>query len=187
MVGWFTTHTTNICLCRSARNCINDYSNNFNSLDWLVVINLQREEMLWKNIQLTDILVKILETWDKRYSITKKMQTDIKDVLDSITQISLASNNDNNTENFVYIRFKMVDYDISTLKSFSSFILNQVLIKGVVVASFDVLVDLWNPIRTKEEFLAIGTDKITMAKKYKLLNSLVIIFIILRKNRKRRF
>lgn len=109
----------------------NDYSNNFNSLDWLVVINLQREEMLWKNIQLTDILVKILETWDKRYSITKKMQTDIKDVLDSITQISLASNNDNNTENFVYIRFKMVDYDISTLKSFSSFILNQVLIKGV--------------------------------------------------------
>ena len=49
----------------------------------------------------------------------------------------------------------------------------NVMYNGVAIHSFNVTVSsVWHPVRTAEEFLAIGTDATTMAAKYKLMNDI---------------
>lgn len=45
-------------------------------------------------------------------------------------------------------------------------------VNDVLLHSIEVKVNAWNPVRTKEDFLAIGTDATTMSKKYLLLNDI---------------
>lgn len=44
--------------------------------------------------------------------------------------------------------------------------------KDEIVDSFDVKVTVYHPVRTAEEFIAIGTDPTTMSYKYKLMNDI---------------
>ena len=107
------------------------YTNDYKKLPWLMIIKLQKDVMLLKNIQMMDILVKFMELWSNKETIIKKSQTEIRDMFNSIVQMSFASNNDNDEENIICIRFNMVDYSYNTLDIFCNFLLNYTLIKGV--------------------------------------------------------
>ena len=71
------------------------YTNDFNKLPWLIVIKLQKDMMLLKNIQLLDIIVKFLELWNNKEMIVKKSQIVLRKMFNSIVNMSIASNNDN--------------------------------------------------------------------------------------------
>ena len=107
------------------------YSNDFSKLPWLIVINLQKNVMLTKNIQLLDIIIKIIELWNNKDTIIKKSQLDIRNMFNSIIKLSIASNNDNDDTNIICIRFNMIDYSYNTIETLSNFILDYTLIKGV--------------------------------------------------------
>lgn len=107
------------------------YTNDFNKLPWLIVIKLQKDMMLLKNIQLLDIIIKFLELWNNKELIVKKSQIVLRKMFNSIINMSIASNNDNDEENIIHIRFNMVDYNYETVETFTNFILEYTLIKGI--------------------------------------------------------
>lgn len=113
------------------------YTNNFNSLPWLLTIKLQKDMMLLKHIQLLDIIVKIIEMWtiitnkEKSSKIIKKAQNNLKKMISNIIQMSIAQNDDNDEENIIQIRFNMVNYSYEIIELFADFILDYTLIKGL--------------------------------------------------------
>lgn len=121
-------NTTNIF---NVSNKDDKYTNSFYSLPWLVKIILQKDEMLFKNITLLDIVIQIYNMWMHDNTSIKKKHNKYKAIFDCITQISIASNDDNDIENIIHIRFKMIDYNLNILDYFVMVLLEYVRIKGI--------------------------------------------------------
>lgn len=110
--------------------------NNINNLPWLIRIELLKDKMLEKELTLLDIKSKFCSWWDKRYGDTKNMKREEKRVLSKITQLAVLSNNDNDIQPLIHIRFNVTDsdrdkFDLSTLDNFIDHVIDVFRLKGV--------------------------------------------------------
>lgn len=118
----------------SRTNCQSDIT----GLPWLLRIELDREKMLEKEVNLLEIKSKFCSWWEKRYADTKAMKKEEKKVINKITQLAVLSNSDNDKQPILHIRFNVKDadkekdrFDFSTIDNFIDFIIDKFKLKGI--------------------------------------------------------
>jgi DNA-directed RNA polymerase II subunit RPB1 len=118
----------------SRTSCQSDYA----GLPWLFRIELDREKMLEKEVNLLEIKSKFCSWWEKRFTEPKSMKKEEKKVINKITQIAVLSNTDNDKEPILHIRFNVKDvdkekdrFDLATIDSFIDQIIDKFKLKGI--------------------------------------------------------
>lgn len=107
------------------------YVSNINHLPWVIRIKFNKEQLLFKNIELIDILSKFYEVWENRYDNIKRLQKELKQVYECIVKCGIASNNDNDLNPIVHIRFDMINYNINVIHNFIDMVIDKINIKGI--------------------------------------------------------
>jgi DNA-directed RNA polymerase II subunit RPB1 len=111
----------------SKYSCQSDITN----LPWLMRIELDRETLMDKDINLLDIKSKFCNFWEKRFNDTKGMKKDEKQILEKITQCAIISNNINDRIPIIHIRFDMIDFNLSTITGFLEKFIEPFKLKGI--------------------------------------------------------
>ena len=107
-------------------------------LPWLIRIELSRDKMIEKEVDLLDIKSKFCNWWERRFIDSKLMKKEEKKVLQKITSIAVMSNSDNDLQPVIHIRFNCKDVDkvkdpfeTETLISFIDNIIDKFKLKGI--------------------------------------------------------
>jgi DNA-directed RNA polymerase II subunit RPB1 len=110
----------------------------FRSLPWLMRIEIMKDKMLEKEISLLDIKSKFCNWWEKRYIDSKLLKKEEKKVINKITNLSVLSNTDNDSQPVIHIRFNVKDVDKvrdpfnrEMLNEFIDQIIDKFKIKGI--------------------------------------------------------
>ncbi len=109
----------------------NSCSKDIKGLPWLIRIELDKEELLNKNITLLDIKSKFCSNWINKFSDIKSVRKEKRLLLDKITKIAILSNNDNDNTPVLHFRLNMVDINLSNLISFQEIIISKFKLKGM--------------------------------------------------------
>jgi DNA-directed RNA polymerase II subunit RPB1 len=118
-------------LFHSINNTKNKCSEDINNLPWLIRIELDTEMMMLKEVTLLDIKSKFCNNWEKRFMDTKTLIKDERTILEKITQCSILSNNNNDKQPVIHIRFDMTKYDYNTVLSIIDIFIDKFKIKGI--------------------------------------------------------
>lgn len=102
-----------------------------NGLPWLMRIELNREKMLTNNIRLLDIKSKFCNYWEKRYKDVRGLKKEEKPLLDKITTCAILSNNENDKNPIIHIRFDMTDFNFTTIVNFLDIFIDKFKLKGL--------------------------------------------------------
>ena len=106
--------------------------NNINNLPWLARVILDKEKMLEKDITLMDIKVMFCKEWGKRHGNLRGMKRNKKKIIEKITHCAIISNNENDKEPIIHIRFDMTDYNYNTIVNFVDMFIDNFKLKGLV-------------------------------------------------------
>lgn len=111
----------------------NKYScqNNIASLPWLMRLELDREQMIEKNISLLDIKTRFCHFWGNRYNNLKTIKKEQRKIIDKITQCAIITNNDNDRLPVAHIRFDMKDFEKQTIIGFYEYFISELMLKGI--------------------------------------------------------
>jgi len=109
---------------------------NVDDLPWLIRIEINREQMLEKEVTLLEIKSKFCNWWERRYIDQKLIKKDEKKIISKITQLAILSNTDNDDQPVIHIRFNIKDTDkdkfnIDTLNGFIDIIIDRFKLKGI--------------------------------------------------------
>jgi DNA-directed RNA polymerase II subunit RPB1 len=90
------------------------YTQNYESLPWLLRIVFDREKLYTKEVTLLDIKTKFCNEWKKKILDNKFMNKDDRDLYDKIINISVLSTPEHGKNPIVHIRFNInnVNYEI---------------------------------------------------------------------------
>jgi DNA-directed RNA polymerase II subunit RPB1 len=111
-------------------------SSDINGLPWLIKIELNKEKMLEKEINILEINSKFCSWWEKKFNDNKSMKKDEKKIITKITQLAVLSNTDNDEQPIIHIRFNAKDlekdkFDLSSIKNFIKYIIKPFKLKGL--------------------------------------------------------
>jgi len=113
---------------QTKNTCQSDISN----LPWLLRLEINREQMLTKGITLLEIKSKFCDLWEKRYINIKKNRKEKRLILEQITQCAILSNDDNNIQPMVHIRFDMKNLNHETILKFLDIFIENFKLKGIL-------------------------------------------------------
>lgn len=113
---------------------------NITGLPWLMRIELDKELMMEKEITLLDIKSKFCHYWGNRYSETRGIKREDRQLLDKITQCAILSNNDSSEVPIIHLRFSMKDFNFGTLISFLDNFIENFKLKGI--ASIEKIINV---------------------------------------------
>ena len=107
-----------------------------NGLPFLMRIEIDREKMLDKEVNLLEIKSKFCSWWETRFADAKTMKKEEKKVITKITQLAVLSNSDNDKQPVIHIRFNAKDvdkdkFDLTTMTQFISYIIDKFELKGI--------------------------------------------------------
>jgi DNA-directed RNA polymerase II subunit RPB1 len=107
------------------------------NMPWLVRVEINRDEMLDKEITLLEIKSKFSNWWESRITEMKIMKKEEKKIISKISQLVVLSNSDNDIQPVLHIRFNVKDsendvFNLETVNSFISTIIEQHILKGSV-------------------------------------------------------
>jgi DNA-directed RNA polymerase II subunit RPB1 len=105
-------------------------------MPWLIRIEIDREKMLEKELNLLEITSKFCNWWDKRNADTKILKKEEKKIITKITQLGVLCNTDSDKQPIIHIRFNVKDtekdkFDLSTINSFIELIIDKFKLKGI--------------------------------------------------------
>lgn len=106
----------------------NGCQQNIEYLPWLMRIELDREQLLLKEVTLLDIKSKFCNMWEKRFTSIKSKEH--KQLLEKIVQCAILSNTDNDELPVIHLRFDMVDFKTATIVDFIDNIVDKFKLKG---------------------------------------------------------
>jgi len=104
---------------------------NIMDVPWLVRVELDKEQMLEKNITLLDIKSKFCNVWEKKTGIIRGFSNEEKALAEKITHIAVLSNYDNSKQPVLHIRIDMVDFDFMVLTNFMDMFIDNFKLKGL--------------------------------------------------------
>jgi len=108
-------------------SCQSDISN----LPWIVRIELDREKMMDREVTILDIKSKFCNYWEGRYNNLKGIKKEERLILEKIVHCAVLSNTDNNKIPVIHIRFDMIDFNFSTVVSFTELFIDKFRLKGI--------------------------------------------------------
>ena len=108
----------------------NSCQGDINALPWLIRIELDREEMLDKEVTLLDVKSKFCNAWERRFS-DKNVKGNEKYIYETIPSIAMLSNTDNDKQPVIHIRFDMVKYSMTIINAFIDEIIDEFRLKGM--------------------------------------------------------
>jgi DNA-directed RNA polymerase II subunit RPB1 len=115
----------------------NSCQQNITGLPWLMRIEIVKEKMLDKEISLLDIKSKFCFWWESRFNDIKNLKKE-KRVINKITNLAILSNNDNDTQPVIHVRFSVRDTDKvkdpfnrETINEFIEHIIDKFKLKGI--------------------------------------------------------
>jgi DNA-directed RNA polymerase II subunit RPB1 len=109
----------------------NSCSKDIKGLPWLIRLELNKEELLNKNITLLDIKSKFCNNWINKFSDIKSVRKEKRLLLNKITKIAILSNSDNNETPILHFRLNMININLSNLISFQEVIISRFKLKGM--------------------------------------------------------
>ena len=104
---------------------------NYDNMNWLFRIKLNKEKMLEIDITLLEIKVKFIEFFKEYINDYKVLKKNEKYFLSQLIGISILSNYDNNIEPIIHIRFEVNTFDYDLLLNFIEWIINNFKLKGL--------------------------------------------------------
>ena len=102
-----------------------------NEFQWMVRMKINREKMLEYEITMIDIKSKFCHLWNRRDIELNNVKRTGKNILNKITRCALFSNNDNDKNPMLHLRFDMNPFDVSILDEFITLILEKFKLKGI--------------------------------------------------------
>lgn len=114
-------------------NKITKYScqSNILGLPWLMRIVLNKEAMLEKSIKLLDIKSKFCDYWENRFKDPRGLKKEEKILLEKITSCAIMSNNENDKQPILHIRFDMNNFNFTTIVNFLDIFIDRFKLKGL--------------------------------------------------------
>jgi DNA-directed RNA polymerase II subunit RPB1 len=109
----------------------NSCQNNISGLPWLLRIQLNKDQMISKEITLLDIKSRFCNFWDHRFTMMKNIKRDEKIVMEKIVQCAILSNNDSSEVPIIHIRFDIHGVDYNVLSNFAYLIVDSFKLKGM--------------------------------------------------------
>nr|QBK89339.1 MAG: RNA polymerase Rpb1, domain 5 [Mimivirus LCMiAC02] len=100
-------------------------------LPWLVRIELNKEMMLEKDINMMDIKVSFCDQWERRFDNMRGIKKEKKALLQQIGYCAILSNNDNDRVPVIHIRFSMTKTDYSIITNFVDMFIDKIKLKGI--------------------------------------------------------
>ena len=109
---------------------------NISTLQWLLRIEINREKMIEKEINLVDITSSFCKWWENKHVNLKNNKKEERKVLSKITRLAVFSNSDNDIVPTIHIRFNVKDndkdkFDLSTIDDFIVHIVDKFRLKGL--------------------------------------------------------
>ncbi len=111
---------------KSSQTCTSDISNS----PWLLRLEINKKEMIDKNITLLDIKSIFCYRWARRFEDSKKSKVIKKTILENVSKCSILSNYDNSPTPIIHIRFEFNNFDYGSLILLKDFIMKFKL-KGI--------------------------------------------------------
>lgn len=109
---------------------IKSTTKNYETMDWLLRIKLDRNQMIDKNVTILDIKTNYI-LFLKKYFDGKTMKRQDKKITSSLINTCILSNFDNNNQPIIHIRFDINDYNYELLLNLADWILNNFKLKGI--------------------------------------------------------
>lgn len=122
----YHSHTINKTSCQS----------DIGGMPWLMRIQLNRDQMISKEITLLDIKSKFCNFWNKRFQ-TKNLKRDDKMIFDRVVQLAILSNDDSSQVPVIHIRFNVQNVNLTMISKFASGMVDNFKLKG-----FDTIEDI---------------------------------------------
>jgi DNA-directed RNA polymerase II subunit RPB1 len=169
-----TNNTTKIMTEDNVRHVFYNHDKNkkpdidLSSMPWLIRIEINRDEMLDKEITLLEIKSKFSNWWDSRITEMKIMKKEEKKIINKISQLVVMSNSDNDIQPVLHLRFNVKDnetdvFNLETINSFITTIVEQHILKGIVGIH-----DIYAIPEEKELIFNKQTGGVENAKQYKI-------------------
>ena len=105
------------------------------SLNWIFRLELNREQMLNKNITMLDIKTKFIVYWYENFSSLKNLKKTHKDIFSKIINCAISSNFDTSPVPVIHVRFNMTSFNYSILTDFLKVVLDEITLKGIPLIS----------------------------------------------------
>ena len=102
-----------------------------NSLNWIFRLELNREQMLMKNITMLDIKTKFIVYWYENFSTLKNLKKIHKDIFSKIIYCAISSNFDTSPVPVIHVRFNMTSFNYLLLTEFLKVVLDEITLKGI--------------------------------------------------------
>jgi DNA-directed RNA polymerase beta' subunit len=106
-------------------------SGDIKDLPWLLRFTLSKENLMMSEITLLDIKTRFVSYWNETFGDVKKLKHKEKEIIPKILNAAILSNNDNDQEPILHIRFDIDNVNLNTLTDLEDIIINTFKLKGI--------------------------------------------------------
>ena len=110
---------------------VNNQKADISSLPFIFRIKMNIEKMLDKETTLLDIKTKFISYWYKNYTNIKNLKKSEKDIITHISRCAILSNNSNDKEQIIHIRFSMSAFNYNMITDFLKMVFDDITLKGI--------------------------------------------------------
>lgn len=110
----------------------NKATKSLENMPWIIRLQLNREQMIDKEVSMLDIKTKFITWWnDQMADIKSGLKKTEKDILGMVSNIAICSNMDNSKNPMVHIRFDLNNFNMTNIIELQNVILNNFKLKGI--------------------------------------------------------
>ena len=124
-------------------------SKKFENMPWLLRIELDRNELIDKNVSMIDIKTNYIKFWKEFIGDLKGMKKQEKKIINSIISSSILSNYDNSDQPVIHIRFDLLEYNYNLLLDITDWMINNFKLKGL--QNINKILDIDNALKISFE------------------------------------
>ena len=110
---------------------VNNQKVEVGSLPFVFRLKMDMEKMLDKETTLLDIKTKFISHWYKYYTNIKNLKKNEKEVIGKISRCAILSNNLNDKEQIIHIRFNMSAFNYNLVTEFFRMVFDDIPLKGI--------------------------------------------------------
>ena len=120
---------------------ISSNDSSYSNLPFIMKLELDKTKLVQNTLTLFDIKTSFITFWKNNFTNLKLVKRNLKDTISNIVNCGIMTNNNNNENLIIHIRFNMKVYSFNYLDQFKNIILEEFIIKGI-----DNISTVYNPI-----------------------------------------
>tara|TARA_B110000208_G_scaffold190329_1_gene253977 strand:- start:3421 stop:7824 length:4404 start_codon:yes stop_codon:yes gene_type:complete len=143
-------------------NVYDTQNNDISTMPFIIKIILDKNKMINYSISLFEVKTQFVKYWKENFTNVKNIKRQDKEIINNIISCGIMSNNENEKNPIIHIRFDMKNYNLNKIINFKDLIFNKIIIKG--------LNDVKNVNLVEKQFIKFdNNNKINTIKEYALI------------------